>query len=148
MTGIQGVLDGHEVQRAVILSGIGSVVEARFLGVQPGAARPFMPSCVTRMETQGPFEILTLEGNIFPSSQAPVVHLHVTLGTSDGAVIGGHLVDAEVYTTVEIFLAAMDTCRIGKVKDSTAGGFQLKFPKSSSGGPASRSRKSVPSRAR
>ena len=36
------------------------------------------------------------------SDQGRIVHLHVTLGTADGQVIGGHLVDGEIYTTVEL----------------------------------------------
>ena len=118
MGGFRRILDVHRIQRAVILSGIGSLVEARFLGVQPGAKRPFGPKRITQLEAQGPFEILTLEGNIFPSGHTQIVHLHVALGTSDGKVIGGHLVDGEVYTTVELFLAALDHCRVRKVKDS------------------------------
>lgn len=129
MAGLREVLDAHGIRRAVVLSGIGSMVEASFLGVRPGAVRPFGPKCITRLEARGPFEILTLEGNVFPSGRTQILHLHVTLGTSEGKVIGGHLVDGEVYTTVELFLAALDHCRVRKAKDSTAGGIQLQIPR-------------------
>jgi len=36
------------------------------------------------------------------SDQGRIIHLHVTLGTADGQVIDGHLVDGEIYTTVEL----------------------------------------------
>jgi predicted DNA-binding protein with PD1-like motif len=148
MESFRGILDAHQIQRAVILSAIGSLAEARFFGVQPGTGRPFTPKCVTRLEAQGPFEILTLEGNVFPTSRDRVIHLHVTLGTSDGSVIGGHFVDGEVYTAVELFLAPLDQCRLVKGKDAVAGGFQLRIPKAGPGMAESHSPKSQPSRTR
>jgi len=125
--GFQQILNTHRIERGMVISGIGSLVSAQFLGVQPGAKRPFGPKAMTHMAAQGPFEILTLEGNVFPSDQGRIVHLHVTLGTSDGHVIGGHLVDGEVYTTVELLIAALGRCRISKAEDPVAGGIQLHF---------------------
>jgi len=148
MQSFREILDAHKIQRAVILSAIGSLVEARFFGVQPGTGRPFTPKCVTRLEAQGPFEILALEGNVFPTSRDRVIHLHVTLGTSDGSVIGGHFVDGEVYTTVELFLARLDQCHLVKAKDAVAGGFQLRFPGPGLARRASRSGRSASSRTR
>lgn len=146
--GFRGILDAHAIQRAVVLSAIGSLVDARFLGVQPGAKRPFGPKHIIQLAAQGPFEILTLEGNVFPSHRTQIVHLHVTLGTSDGKVIGGHLVDGEVYTTVELFLAALDHCRVRKAKDPISGGIQLRVPRPRQGLAASRPPESERSRRR
>lgn len=148
MAGFRGILDDQRIQRAVILSGIGSVVKAQFLGVRPHAHRPFGTKWITQLEAEGPFEILTIEGNVFPSARSQVVHLHVTLGTSDGKVIGGHLVDGEVYTTVELFLAVLDCCRVRKVKDPLAGGIQLNIPTPGPGVTALRHRKPGGSRSR
>ena len=89
MAGFAEILRSHGIERAAVLSGIGSLVTARFLGVQPGAGRPFRPQSITHLAARGPFEILTLEGNTFPSDEGPIVHLHVTLGTADGRVLGG-----------------------------------------------------------
>ena len=71
--GFRGILDTHRIQRGVILSGIGSLMEAEFLGVKPGAVRPFGLKCITRLEAHGPFEILTIAGNIFPSSRRQII---------------------------------------------------------------------------
>jgi uncharacterized protein len=128
MAGFLEILRAHGVERTAVLSGIGSLVTARFLGVQPGAGRPFRSQSITHLAARGPFEILTLEGNAFPSDEGPVVHLHVTLGCADGRVLGGHLVDGAVYTTVELLLLALDGCRVGKARDAVAGGIQLAFP--------------------
>jgi predicted DNA-binding protein with PD1-like motif len=57
----------------------------------------------------GPFELLSLEGNFFPPLESgdPVIHLHAILGTSSGAVTGGHLLKAIVFTTAEIVLGGL-----------------------------------------
>ena len=57
-----------------------------------------------------------------------IPHLHVTLGTDDGNVIGGHLDRATVYTTLELFLAEIRDCDVVKHKDEVAGGIQIKLP--------------------
>lgn len=130
MESFGSVLDEHRISRAAVLSGIGSFVRATFLGVRRGATRPFGLNKATRVSARGPFEVLSLEGNVFPTDRERVVHLHVSLGTSDGGVIGGHLVDAEVYTTVEMLLIALDGCTVRKAADPVAGGIQLQLPSS------------------
>ncbi len=117
----------REISRAIVLSGIGSLVWARYLGVVPGAGRPFGPEKLTELSADGPFELLSLEGNIFPSDGEPLVHLHAVLGKSNGEVIGGHLVDGEVYTTIEMLLLAISNCGVDKSADPVAGGKQLRF---------------------
>lgn len=47
-------------------------------------------------------EVLTLVGNISVFDGAPRVHAHMTLGFPDGSVRGGHLVEADVWPTLEI----------------------------------------------
>lgn len=47
-------------------------------------------------------EVLSLLGDIAVSDGAPVAHAHVVLGRRDGAAVGGHLVAAEVWPTLEI----------------------------------------------
>jgi hypothetical protein len=125
MESFRSVLEEHRITRATILSAIGSFVTASFLGVRRGATRPFGSKKTTRISAHGPFEVLSLEGNVFPAGQESIVHLHVSLGTSDGRVLGGHLVDAEVYTTVEMLLIALDGCAVAKAPDAIAGGIQL-----------------------
>jgi len=48
-------------------------------------------------------EVLNLSGNISRGEESePVVHAHVTVGRSDYHALGGHLVEATVYPTLEI----------------------------------------------
>jgi len=49
-------------------------------------------------------EVLSLLGDITAYEEAPVVHAHVVLGKSNGAVIGGHLLQGRAHPTLEIIL--------------------------------------------
>jgi len=115
-------------RRAVILSAIGSFSEATFYGVKPDSELPYGTEQITKISMRGPFEVLTMEGNILPSSDRLIHHLHVVLGMHDGRVVGGHLEKATVYTTLELFLAEIKGCNVEKQNDKIAGGVQIKLP--------------------
>ncbi|MFO7769008.1 MAG: DNA-binding protein [bacterium] len=54
---------------------------------------------------EGGFELLSLLGNVSVKSDGSVfAHMHTTLCGPDFQVIGGHLFDAEVGPTLEIYL--------------------------------------------
>jgi len=54
-------------------------------------------------------EVVSLIGNIALGEDGkPRVHAHVALGKRDGTLIGGHLLEARVYPTLEIFLTIVD----------------------------------------
>lgn len=125
---LEEVMSENAFKRAVILSAIGSVCEATFFGVKPDSKLPFGQDKITVIKKTGPFEVLTMEGNILPMGDQLIPHLHVTLGTYDGNVIGGHLDRAIVYTTLELFLAEIKGCDVAKHKDEVAGGIQIKLP--------------------
>ena len=55
-----------------------------------------------RNEANEQCEVLSLLGDIALSDGDPSVHAHVVLGKRDGAAVGGHLFDAEVWPTLEI----------------------------------------------
>ncbi|MBS7650712.1 MAG: DNA-binding protein [Candidatus Bathyarchaeia archaeon] len=115
-------------RRAAILSAIGSFSEATFYCVKPDSKLPYGAEQITKISVRGPFEVLTMEGNILPSSDRLIQHLHVALGTHDGRVVGGHLERATVYTTLELFLAEIKGCNVEKRDDKIAGGIQIKLP--------------------
>ena len=125
---IEEVMSTNNIKRAVVLSGIGSIFEATFFGVVPNSPLPFGQDKITVIRKTGPFEVLTMEGNILPMEEKLIPHLHVTLGASDGSVIGGHLDRGIVYTTLELFLAEIRGCNVEKSKDDLAGGIQIKLP--------------------
>ena len=53
---------------------------------------------------EGFFEMLTINGNIAWEDGNPEVHLHALLGKEDMSVAGGHLIQATIGTTGEIFI--------------------------------------------
>lgn len=107
--GLIKIAKDHGIERGAILSAIGSLKDVAFVNVRPRTAIPVPKEDMIKIEEAGPFELLSLEGNFFPSSEGgdPVIHLHAILGTSSGSVTGGHLLKATVFTTAEIVLGGL-----------------------------------------
>ncbi len=53
---------------------------------------------------QGDFELVSLNGNVSLKDGKTYVHAHAALGKNDFSLIGGHLFEAEVAVTAEIYL--------------------------------------------
>jgi len=49
-------------------------------------------------------EVVSLVGNVAIDDGAPALHVHIVVAKRDGAAYGGHLLDAEVWPTLEIVL--------------------------------------------
>jgi uncharacterized protein len=49
-------------------------------------------------------ELVSMIGDIALSGEQPVVHTHVSVASSDGTVRGGHLINALVFPTLELFM--------------------------------------------
>ena len=65
-------------------------------------------------------EVLGLSGNISTFEGGPRVHVHVLLGRRDGTVLGGHLIEARVHPTLEIFARVL-SFPIERRKDEASG---------------------------
>lgn len=117
----------HGIERGVILSAIGSVKDVVFVNVRPHTNIPVKTEDMIEIEEAGPFELLSLEGNFFPSQEdgEPVIHLHVILGTSSGSVSGGHLLKATVFTTAEIILGNIAGSFVYKAKSDVTKRMEL-----------------------
>ncbi len=61
-------------------------------------------------------EVLSMIGDIASYQGRPIVHTHVVLGKRDGTTAGGHLFEAFVNPTLEVFVTADDT-PLGKRDD-------------------------------
>jgi len=62
-----------------------------------------------KIEVGEQVEIVSLIGNIARGEDGkPRIHAHVALGKRDGTLIGGHLVEAHIYPTLEIVLETFD----------------------------------------
>lgn len=57
----------------------------------------------------GDHELLNLSGNIAWKDSAPIVHCHIVVGDTNFQVLGGHLFEAEVAVTVEVFLSVQSS---------------------------------------
>jgi uncharacterized protein len=49
-------------------------------------------------------ELLSMIGDVAQHEGRPIVHAHVVVGRSDGTTAGGHLLEASVRPTCEVFL--------------------------------------------
>lgn len=49
-------------------------------------------------------EVLSLVGDVAVGEQGPQLHLHAVLGLADGTTRGGHLLEGEVWPTLEVIL--------------------------------------------
>ena len=126
-TSLKKIAKDHGIERGVILSAIGSLKNVVFVNVRSHTGIPVKTEDMIEIEEGGPFELLSLEGNFFPSQEdgEPVIHLHAILGTSSGAVTGGHLLKATVFTTAEIILGSLTGSSVYKVKSDVTQRMEL-----------------------
>ena len=126
-TSLKKIAKDHGIERGIILSAIGSLKNVVFVNVRPHTEIPVKTEDMIEIEEGGPFELLSLEGNFFPSQEdgEPVIHLHAILGTSSGAVTGGHLLKATVFTTAEIILGTLAGSSVYKVKSDVTQRMEL-----------------------
>ncbi len=123
------VVKEKNIERATILSGIGSLCDVAFRDLKTEITLPVNVDKTNLMEEYGPFELLTLEGNVVPlvgefaglKDGDPVIHLHCTLGTAYGGLFGGHLFKATVFTTTELFLAKVKGSQVKKKQSGVTG---------------------------
>ncbi|MBP7561877.1 MAG: DNA-binding protein [Armatimonadetes bacterium] len=105
---ISRIADLKSERRMLILSAVGALCDVSLRNLAPGAELPIEGSHWLPLTEPGPCEIVSLSGDLFPMSGEPVLHLHASLGTSSGVVVGGHLDSATVFSSVEIFMVAID----------------------------------------
>ena len=51
-----------------------------------------------------PAEVLSLIGDVAEGQDGPSMNLHVVLGLSDGTTRGGHLLEGQVFPTLEVII--------------------------------------------
>jgi uncharacterized protein len=64
-------------------------------------------------------ELTSMVGNVTLSGEQAVAHAHVSVASSDGTVRGGHLIDAYVFPTLEVFMTAYPTALHKQLDDAT-----------------------------
>ncbi len=124
---LRKIAQDHGIERGVILSAIGSLKQVVFRNVKGNAGLPVRPENTQEVEAAGPFELLSLEGNLFPSEGEgkPIIHLHVMLGSPSGGVTGGHLFEAVIFSTTEIVIGKITGSSVDKAKSEVTGLMEL-----------------------
>ncbi len=111
-----------ELQFASLVSAIGSVRDVEFTGIQAGAHLPMTEARFKTNHLEGPLELMALEGNIALNTEKQLAGQFYILGSkSNGDVVGGRLVEAEVFTTCEIVLAEYQVQGIEVHHSATSG---------------------------
>jgi hypothetical protein len=86
--------------RGAHVTGIGAFSRAEVAFWRP-ETKEYEPIAVAEQ-----VEVLALSGNISRLDGNVRVHAHVVLGKPDGSTVGGHLVNASVLPTLELFVTA------------------------------------------
>lgn len=109
---LKEVCEKHDVETAVVLSGIGQIGEIE-LGYfkQKGNYTP--------QRFENPHELLSLSGSISKQEEKYEFHLHAVLGNKEKRVIGGHLIKGRVTVTGEIVLLKTDLKVKRKLEEET-----------------------------
>ncbi|BDU77937.1 PPC domain-containing DNA-binding protein [Mesoterricola sediminis] len=95
-----------ELPFASLVSAVGSVRNVVFRDIQTGAHLPMTEPRIRTHRVEGPLEMLGLQGNIAPGPERRLHGQFYFLGSkASGEVVGGRLVEAEVFGTCEIVLA-------------------------------------------
>ncbi|MFR9725156.1 PPC domain-containing DNA-binding protein [Streptomyces sp. MS19] len=110
------------------LTAVGACREATLGWFDPEAADYRATSFTEQME------VLSLLGDIALQDDRPALHAHIVLGRRDSSAIGGHLLRAVVFPTMEVIVTETPTHLRKRVDPET--GLALIAPHASSDGPA------------
>jgi uncharacterized protein len=75
---------------------------------------------------KGAYEIVSLTGNINTMDNKPYIHLHMSAADKENHVVGGHLNEAHVSATIEMFISVIDG-KVDRFKDEVTGLNLFKF---------------------
>jgi len=108
--GIRAYVNANHIQAAVLLSAVGSLTQASIrYANQPEA----------HIHT-GHFEIVSITGTVEEGGE----HVHLSIATGQGTMIGGHLMTGcKIYTTGEITLAELVGVHFARETDTQGSGW-------------------------
>lgn len=84
------------------ITGLGGLQRMR-VGVYDPANRRYVGSEYSSM-----FEIVSLTGNVTTKAGKPYLKCHLAAAYEEGVVVGGHLTEALVSTTAEVFITLLE----------------------------------------
>jgi len=113
---IKLIEDPRMEETGVILTALGMIKNVEIgYGLYDGSKVDYENSIFT-----GPFELLGFSGFILKGEEKPY-HIHVYLGDRDKKAIGGHLIDGEVHTFIEMAILVSNA----KIKREISDGLPL-----------------------
>ena len=116
------------LKHGVVDSAVGSVRDLTFSNIQAGAHLPITEPRMPVRTVEGPLDLLGVEGNFVPRKDGEVdPHLHIICSKSSGEVVGGHLIEAEVFATCEIVVAEYFVEGVGRHRSAKSGVDTLSF---------------------
>mmetsp|Transcript_59861 Transcript_59861/g.135425 ORF Transcript_59861/g.135425 Transcript_59861/m.135425 type:complete len:177 (-) Transcript_59861:116-646(-) len=115
----------HHLAAAYVATCVGSVSSARIRMASATSADDPRAAAAKIKDLSGNFEIVSLVGTL----SADGAHLHVSLSDDNGAVIGGHLVSATVFTTAEVVIHFIRGVEFRRTHDPATGYGELVITK-------------------
>ena len=96
------------------IDGIGAVSGAK-VGMFDTATKEYQETALTQF-----LEVTNLCGNVSQQNGEVYLHLHITLADDRGHAFGGHLKEAFIGATAELFITKLDG-KIGRARDEATG---------------------------
>ena len=117
-----------DLRFASMVSAVGSVRDVEFRDIQTGAHLPMTEPRIRTHRLEGPLEMLGLAGNIaLEADKSLGAQFYILASKASGEVVGGRLVDAEVFATCEIVLAEYLVAGIERYHSASSGVDTLYF---------------------
>ncbi|MET8910145.1 PPC domain-containing DNA-binding protein [Micromonospora sp. NPDC004551] len=113
VSAIGDALDRHGL-RAGRVTAVGGFEEAEVGWFDP-RQRDYRPIAVREQ-----VEVLSLVGDVAARDGRPSLHVHAVLGRSDGSTVGGHLLHARVWPTLEVIITEVSP-ELAKTVDPETG---------------------------
>jgi len=112
MSSFRSWVSEQQPRGAFVATTVGSVTEAKIRLAHATAENK--NEIVT---VRGCHEITSLVGTLSVDG----LHIHITLSDKDGKCIGGHLIEAKIFTTAEVLLGCLQSCSLRREHDSRTG---------------------------
>ncbi len=104
-------LERLNIVSGVILNGVGQLRELR-LGFWLNKKKVYQ-----EIEVEGPVELLSLQGNLSFKNDESIIHCHAILGDEEGKTLGGHVIEATVNLTNEIFITKFEQIKMRRKEE-------------------------------
>ncbi|EEF59161.1 PPC domain-containing DNA-binding protein [Pedosphaera parvula] len=97
LSGLQEFAESHHVTSAHFTA-IGALSEATLAWFDP------QRKMYRKVPINGQVEVLSMVGDIALYKGKPAIHTHMVVGFSDGTTRGGHVLNAQVFPTLEVMV--------------------------------------------